>query len=116
MRWEWMYRHQSFRYYITIIVLLIVVLFISLFSFFSYEESRSDLLEKDRALREQNQQHLSQSVVLIDRGLWLFDATFDYQLEILFADFLAEYERSGRDPGAAEFTAIQGGRLSVENS
>ena len=107
MRWEWMYRHQSFRYYITIIVLLIVVLFISLFSFFSYEESRSDLLEKDRALREQNQQHLSQSVVLIDRGLWLFDATFDYQLEILFADFLAEYERSGRDPGAIDLSALK---------
>lgn len=107
IRREGTHRHQSFRYYITIAVLLIAVLFIGLFSFLSYTEAREDLLEKDRALREQTQQHLSQSVALIDQGLKLFDATFDYQLEVLFADFLAEYERCGRDPGRMDLAALK---------
>ena len=100
-------RHYSFRYLITIAILLIAILFISLFSFFSYEEARGDLLEKDQALREQTERHLSQSVVLLDRGLGLFDATFDYQLKQVFNPFVEEYERSGRDPSRMDLPRVK---------
>ncbi|MDT8357802.1 MAG: HAMP domain-containing sensor histidine kinase [Methanomicrobiaceae archaeon] len=100
-------RQQPFRHQVIIAAILIAVLFISLFSFFSYTEARSDLLAKEHTLKDQTEQHISQSVELIDKGLRLFDATFDHQLESLFTDFLAAYEMSGRDPGAMDLAALK---------
>ncbi|MDT8357801.1 MAG: HAMP domain-containing protein [Methanomicrobiaceae archaeon] len=97
----------SFKYLITIVILLIAILFISLFSFYSFSGARESLLEKDRAVRNQTEQQIDQSVILLDKGLRLFDATFDYRLEQAFIPFLEEYERSGRDPSRMDLAGVK---------
>ena len=99
--------HHSIRYYLTIAILLVAILFISLFSFFSYTEAKNDLLEKNRALQDQTEQHLTQSVILLDKGLRLFDATFDFQLKQAFKPYIEEYERVGTDPSLMDFAQVK---------
>jgi two-component system sensor histidine kinase BarA len=100
-------RSHSQQFYFTVIIFCAILLFITFFSIFSYYEAKQDLMEREQTLREQTEKNLQQSVNLLDRGLTLFDATFDLQLQSAFRDFIAEYERTGNNPEIMDLYALK---------
>lgn len=100
-------KKHSIHLYMTLAIMLVIIIFISFFSIISYNEAREDLIEKNQALKDQTEKNILQSVILMDKGLSLFDATFDYQLKHAFEAFISEYLSSGNNPGKMNLQALK---------
>ncbi|MDG6256698.1 MAG: HAMP domain-containing sensor histidine kinase [Methanomicrobiaceae archaeon] len=91
-------RYFSVSRYLMVSILAIIIIIISVFSAFSYFGAKENLVSKNQALQQETEKSIVQSVILADRGMQLFDATFDAKMERGFDDFIAEYERCQGNP------------------
>jgi two-component system sensor histidine kinase BarA len=108
-------KEHSVRFYFMVTIFALLIIFIALFSIFIYLEARDEILQKNLLLQQQTEENLISSVIMLDKGLRLFDATFDYQLERLFDDFLQEYNRSGGNPENIDLHVLKG-RIKAKSS
>jgi len=93
--------------YLMISLIAILIITIGAFSAFSYFEAKEDLFEKNNALMEESEDSIVQSAILVDKGLQLFDATFDAKMEQGFDAFVAEYERCRGDPAQMDLASLK---------
>lgn len=102
-----MARYFPFSRYLMISLLVIIIIIIGVFSAFSYNEGKENLISKNQALQEETESSIVQSAVLVDKGMQLFDATFDAKMERAFDDFIAEYDRSHGNPGEIDLESLK---------
>jgi two-component system sensor histidine kinase BarA len=93
--------------YLTISILAVIILTIGAFSAYSYFEARENLILKNQALEEETEDSIVQSAILVDKGMQLFDATFDAKMERGFEGFIAEYGRCGGNPEEINLEALK---------
>jgi len=88
-------------------IIVVITCTICAFAAFSYYGAKEDLIEKNRALQEESEKSIAQSVILVDRGMQLFDATFDAKMKEGLGIFLAEYERCQGNPARIDLEFLQ---------
>ncbi|MDO8841175.1 hypothetical protein, partial [Methanocalculus sp.] len=70
----------SFRWLLIGAIILIILIVTGMLLTISYQASRSALEEHTKTLQDTTEYSLEQSIVLVDRGLLLFDQSLDYRL------------------------------------
>jgi PAS domain S-box-containing protein len=87
-----------FSYTLLLAIIFTVSLAIAGITYFSYLNVQSELEGGARVLRVQSEHMLVSSFQIKDAGLRLYDDTMNKRMETAFEPFIAEYERSGRNP------------------
>jgi PAS domain S-box-containing protein len=92
-------------------LLLAIILTVSLavvgITYFSYLNVQRELEENARILQIQGEHLLITSFQIKDAGLRLYDDTMNTRMESAFEPFIAEYERSGRNPAQMDLEGLQ---------
>ncbi|MCQ1537981.1 HAMP domain-containing histidine kinase [Methanocalculus taiwanensis] len=88
---------------IVLIILIITAVVINV----NYHSSRVQLENTMLLQQEKNEEGLIQSMILVDRGLLLFDQSLDYKLKDPMDLFLQEYEKSEGDPAKIDLEGLK---------
>jgi len=88
---------------IVIIILIVTAVVINV----NYTSSRDQLEKTMLVQQEMDEDGLIQSMLLVDRGLLLFDQSLDYKLKSQMDLFLQEYEESGGDPAKIDLEGLK---------
>jgi two-component system sensor histidine kinase BarA len=97
----------SISRYLMVSILLVIIITIVAFSAFSYFEARENLISKNEALQAETEESIVEAATLVDKGMQLFDATFDAKMERGFDAFIAEYERCQGNPEEINLEALK---------
>jgi len=100
-------RRQPLQVYITIFIILIIIVVTVFLCGLSYLSARDELLAANDVAIRSTEQYALQSQVLVDKGLRLYDDTYDKELQDRFPAFLDAYERAGRDPGKIDLALLR---------
>lgn len=100
-------RRQPLQVYITVFIILIIVVVTAFLCGFSYLSARDELLAANEVAIRSTEQYAVQSEVLVDKGLRLYDNTYNEELKDRFPAFLDAYERAGRDPGKIDLALLR---------
>ena len=88
---------------IVLIILIVTAVVINV----NYNNSREQLGNTMLLQQEKNEEGLIQSMLLVDRGLLLFDQSLDYKLRGPMDSFLSAYEESGGDPDRIDLDGLK---------
>lgn len=88
---------------IVLIILIVTAVVINV----NYHSSRDQLENTMLLQQEKNEEGLIQSMLLVDRGLLLFDQSLDYKLKAPMDSYLSAYEESGGDPGRIDLEGLK---------
>ncbi len=88
---------------IVLIILIVTAVVINV----NYYTSRDQLEDTMLVQQEKDEEGLIQSMLLVDRGLLLFDQSLDYKLKGPMDTFLSAYEESGGDPGKIDLEGLK---------
>ncbi|MDO9540057.1 MAG: HAMP domain-containing sensor histidine kinase [Methanocalculus sp.] len=97
----------SYRRLLIGIIILIIIIVTSTILHVNYQVSRLTLEEHTLSLQENTEYNLQQSMVLVDRGLFVFDQSLDYQLKNSMDIFLSVYEESERKPDLIDLESLK---------
>lgn len=100
-------RLPSFSFLIMMVMVGLLVLFIAILSALSFTETQAGLIHSSELARNTSQQHLSDSLHLVSRGLRLFELTYDKDLYQAFISFLSAYEESGAEPARINLETVR---------
>jgi signal transduction histidine kinase len=89
------------------VIILIILIVTGMVLTINYQASRSTLEEHTKTLQDTTEYSLEQSIVLVDRGLLLFDQSLDYRLRESMNRFFTAYEESGRDPSRIDLMSLR---------
>ena len=101
------FRSHSHRKALMVTIILILVVFTFFFISVSYFTMTNNIMHESEVSMSNIEEHLSSGLYLIDRGLFLFDSTYDTQLNRSFAPFLKAYEDTGGNPALINLKAVQ---------
>ncbi len=97
----------SFSWYLLFAIILITLPIIGFISVMDSQKVENELIANHLLLQEQTEKSIGQSILLIDTGRKLFDTSLDRRMRQGFDPFLAEYERSDRNPAAMDLPAVR---------
>jgi len=101
------FRVSSLSFLIMVTMIAVIITVVALLSAVSYMETRSNL-EAQKNLSEKNsQQHLSDSIIVVAKGLRLFERTYDKELIQAFVPFIEAYNQSSDDPMKIDLERIR---------
>ncbi|NYT05981.1 MAG: HAMP domain-containing protein, partial [Methanomicrobiales archaeon] len=101
--------HQRlpFSCFLLIVVLAVIIPAIGYISYLDFVELEDHLTASYRQMENNTESAIVQSLVLVDTGLKLFDATLDDRMREGFVLFIDEYERAGRNPEAMDLEGLK---------
>jgi serine phosphatase RsbU (regulator of sigma subunit) len=97
----------SLRQYLIAYNIIVVVMVIGFLTGLSYLQAIDQLAEQDRALRSGTATHVVESVLLVDQGQRVVDASLNRDLQRAFEPFLAAYDHTGGDPSRLDLDAVR---------
>lgn len=100
-------RRQPLQVYITVFIILIIVVVTAFLCGLAYLSAREELLAANEVAIRSTEQYAVQSEMLVDKGLRLYDDTYNEELQERFPAFLDAYERAGRDPGKMDLALLR---------
>lgn len=100
-------QNDSFPRIVMAVILILFIVAIGAFSTFSYLEVHDALVSNYQFSQAQSEEGLATSLVLVDRGLELFDSLPDAQMEMALGEISREYEAAGRDPAQIDLAAVK---------
>ena len=95
------------RYYLAGYILLLIIPILVAVSIIDYFDTRWNLMENYRLLREQTENEIVNAIDLIDSGYKMFEKTLERKMREGFKPFLDAYERAGRDPSTIDLSALK---------
>jgi PAS domain S-box-containing protein len=88
-------------------VVLILVLAIGI-TYFDYRQAEETYQKNARAMQEQTEADIVQTIKVIDSAHSVYDSSLDVEMKTAFTPFLEEYDRAGRDPAKLDLIALKG--------
>ncbi len=101
--------NDSFTRYIMAVILVLLIVTIGVFSAVSFLETREDLISNFQFSQHQSEQSLAESLVLVDKGLALFDALPDNAMREALEELRWAYVDAGNDPEKVDYAALKAG-------
>lgn len=87
----------SLRSYMAVCFALIIIVVAGFLISISYFDTREELIARNEILQDYAERYVTESVVLVDTGLRLYDNTLNEQMEAAFPAYLASYQASDGD-------------------
>ena len=100
-------RSQPFSVTLFVFIVALIVLIVVGITIVDYTIAERNLRDHQRLLEEQTEIDVTNSILLVDAGLKLFDDTLNGQMASGLEDFAAEYERAGRNASAMDLAWIK---------
>lgn len=88
-------------------IVCIILLVIGFLITAAYLEAKQDTITQDEYLRRYTELNAKESVILVDRGLDLFDSTANDKMEAALEKYLAEYLKNGGDLSKIDYLALK---------
>jgi serine phosphatase RsbU (regulator of sigma subunit) len=101
------FRHLPLKLYLSIFIVLIIVVLTLFLSTLSYAAARDQLMSDNEVLREYTEENALQAEILVDKGLRLYDNTYNEEMRGWSVLYVDAYERAGRDPAKLDLSALQ---------
>lgn len=97
----------SFSNYLLIsMIFLILVLAVGI-TYFDYRQAEETYQKSARAMQEQTEQDISQTIKIVDDSYAMYDNSLNFQMQKDFSLFLQEYEEAGRDPSRMDLLGLK---------
>lgn len=109
-------RRLPLRVYITVFIILIILVVTALLCGLSYLSARDELLAANEIAIRSTEQYAVESQMLVDKGLDIYDDSYNDELRARFPLFLEAYNRSGGDPGKIDLALLRRQIEPVPNS
>lgn len=112
MKWKGITRPPallSFSFLVMIVMIVAMVFFISIISFVSFSETRQTMDRSWNLTVHNTENHLKDSMLLVSKGLRLFELTYDSDLKSSFRPFLAAYSAADGNPYKIDLVALKKG-------
>ena len=101
------FRHLPLTLYMIIFIVMIVVVLTVLLSSLSYIAARDELVSDSDVLRQYTEENALQAEILVDKGLRLYDNTYNEEMRNWSGIYVDAYEHAGRDPGRIDLVALK---------
>ncbi|MDG6257684.1 MAG: hypothetical protein QCH35_08825 [Methanomicrobiaceae archaeon] len=99
--------NDTFTRHIMVVILVLFIAIIGIFSAVSFLATQEDLIASYQASQRQSEEGLASSLVLVDKGLALFEAFPDDAMREALEEVRRAYEAAGNDPGMVDYAALQ---------
>ncbi|HDR74205.1 MAG TPA: HAMP domain-containing protein [Methanoculleus sp.] len=99
--------NDTFTRHIMAVILVLFIAIIGIFSAVSFLATQEDLSSNFQASQRQSEEGLASSLVLVDKGLALFDALPDAAMREALEEARRAYVDADNDPGKVDYTALQ---------
>lgn len=96
-----------FSWYVTVVIIVVVIIVVSGMSLSSYLITRQEFERTQEVLRTQTEKHISESILLMEAGLNLYDDTYNNRMKHAFEPFLTEYNLSGGEPAKMDLEKLK---------
>jgi PAS domain S-box-containing protein len=109
-------RGYPFSYYLIGAIFLILIIAIAGLIGISYMVTEGTLYENARTVELQTENNLVTVFTTKEEGIRIYDESLNRQMEESFPPYLAEYERSGRDPSKMDLESVKselGGEMEL---
>ncbi|MFA6226587.1 MAG: hypothetical protein WC620_10550 [Methanoregula sp.] len=93
--------------YITIFIILIILVVTALLCGLSYLSARDELLAANEIAIRSTDQYAVESEMLVDKGLDIYDNSYNDELKACFPAFLDAYKHAGEDPETIDFDLLR---------
>ena len=101
------FKRLSISYYLIFVIVCIILLVIGFLITAAYMQAKQDTITQDDYLRQYTELNTKESVILVNKGLDLFDSTLNDKMEAAFKDYLDEYTKSGGDLSKIDYTGLK---------
>jgi PAS domain S-box-containing protein len=111
-----LFQRYPFSYYLIGSIFLILLLVVGGVIAVSYLNTEQHLQDDARTMQEQTEDQLIATYLVKDAGLRLYDESLNKRMEEAFTTFLAEYEKSGRNPANMDLERVKaelGGEMEL---
>jgi PAS domain S-box-containing protein len=96
-----------FSWYVTVVIIVVVIIVVSGMSLSSYLITRQEFERTQEVMRAQTESHITESILLMEAGLNLYDDTYNNRMKHAFEPFLTEYNMSGGDPAKMDLEKLK---------
>jgi PAS domain S-box-containing protein len=100
-------KSRPFSWYVTVVIIVVVIIVVSGMSLSSYLITRQEFERTQEVLRTQTENHISESILLMEAGLNLYDDTYNNRMKHAFEPFITEYNLSGGDPAKVDLEKLK---------
>ncbi|MEI6840316.1 MAG: PP2C family protein-serine/threonine phosphatase [Methanomicrobiales archaeon] len=101
------FKRLSISYYLIFVIVCITLLVTGFLITAAYMQAKQDTITQDEYLRQYTELNTKESVILVDKGLDLFDSTLNDKMEAAFKVYLAEYEKRGGDLSKIDYPGLK---------
>jgi PAS domain S-box-containing protein len=101
------FRNRPFSHYLLACMLVIVLVLVGYLTISMYFYTKGNFEQDAFRLQHQTEENINEAVHLADESFNLFDDTLNAKMKDGFSVFLAEYERSGRNPAAMNLSTVK---------
>jgi len=101
------FKRLSISYYLIFVIVCITLLVIGFLITAVYFQAKQDAVTQDEYLRQYTELNTKESMILVDKGLDLFDSTQNDKMEAAFKDYLDEYAKSGGDLSKIDYPGLK---------
>ncbi len=98
---------RPFSYYLLLSLFLLIAVTTAGITYVDYTFAEQNLAARTELLEQQVESGIDEDLRIIDDGQKLFDGTLNARMQSGFDLFLAEYERSGRDPARMDLEGVK---------
>ncbi|MFA5003359.1 MAG: hypothetical protein WC502_10355, partial [Methanolinea sp.] len=95
-----------FHYLLISMIFLILVLAIGI-TYFDYRQAEETYQKSARAMQEQTEQDIIQTIKIVDESYAMYDNSLNFQMQKDFSLFLGEYEEAGRNPSRMDLPGLK---------
>ncbi len=100
-------RPRPFSQILLVSIVALIVLVLVGITVVDYAIAERNLRDHQALIQDQTETDLVNAIELVDEGLKLFDDTLNVQMQDGLEQFVAEYERVGRDPAALDLERLK---------
>jgi serine phosphatase RsbU (regulator of sigma subunit) len=100
-------RRLPLHAYISLFIILIIIVVTIVLCGLSYSSARDELLAANELAIRSTEQNALRSQLLVDKGLDIYDDSYNEELEARFPPFLEAYKRAGGDPGKIDLDLVR---------
>lgn len=98
---------RSFSQYLLVVVIILIVSVVSGITLIDYLNEQASFERNSGIVQVQTEENIVEALHLVDSGFKLYDNTMNRQMKEEFNIFLAEYNRSGMDPGKMDLGMVK---------
>lgn len=97
----------SIRHQLLAVLFLATIPLLVAFMLFDYNKEKKALINIDAQLKQQTEQYVEDSIILIDAGFKALEKRLEENMRNQFQAFEIEYQKAGRDPSAMDLQELK---------